>query len=1024
MALNIDKDKILVQQQTGTTPIPQEQGSSSVTSQPISFPKSQGTTAETVVPSDVTKNEPNVDDVIAKLLQQPYDSLTDEQKQIVDGYLSNIPTQPKFSPEKVKVFSEYVQILQADESPEKKALHVMDKYLSTNDANYKALSSEEKEKECKQRLNELKEFLYPELKNKKGNIRLSNEAAGQVVMLCIGADTDKMSLDQIIEMPSEKIKEKLKNTKKSIYNKIIASADLDNKSLTADQKIDKLAEAILKTDLKYQSLSNVQDKLKYKQEIISSFVSQYFQMDISVKELQNKKLDPVKEVFLEVIKDDNEFLNAKAQQQAATILGILDDKSSDKPETQMLVARLTIIANMPTDKEHVSEREIFDTLLSKKEKGENLTKAESDLLNYYKEIQTYKGGDKVLNQPADFKTSDVAIAMFTGENVITLGKKRNDYALKHSDVFEHRVKILARGGAEGDVFVDLIDKYAKEHNISFDEAINKLVQDGIIKAEDAEIGHTVGVAKKDTKLIGTNTAIAASIKNPETDGIVKENLKLYGDTASKDKINELSTNKSFQMAGAKNNEYTDAFTSGINTNLNLTNQDRNDIITFAAENSPRDYGSSFTKSMVKTASAEQQLEYSNYFANQENLNPAIAEGLAAAEQYVDASIKKDYSANIDRVQEKYAGTPEYDNIKTARETGQTSYEREAASANEGSEGKSADKSSSTSSTQTQNASSSSSKATNPQKLQTQVNKLAMSPQTRAIAQQTRALIARLSSLKSENDRLKVANEIADNISRMQKEMLEYDKKQAVKKEEQAKIQKIEEQKAEIIAQKEKEAQLVKELGDIEAGKVIEADLSQKAQTACDELENNPQFASLPPEVKAQIIELRNLAKTDINQFYNRLITIKPQAQSLFIKHLMQQDISVVTHFMKYADKSVVKQLCEQNPALISTLDKNTLLELGLERDKIIKFAAKDQIAGMMNELSKTKDGREQLQEFMNIMDDASVDDSLVALNSKKYEKSIPLPGSDEWFALRSGFGSNRVRMGQDIDKNVPRELWG
>ena len=95
-----------------------------------------------------------------------------------------------------------------------------------------------------------------------------------------------------------------------------------------------------------------------------------------------------------------------------------------------------------------------------------------------------------------------------------------------------------------------------------------------------------------------------------------------------------------------------------------------------------------------------------------------------------------------------------------------------------------------------------------------------------------------------------------------------------------------------------------------------------------------------------------------------------------------------------------------------------LMDCGIAKADIIKYSDSHQLAVLMYDLAKVGNTRELKLFYEALGDDAPN----VASNI-----SQPVPGDDRYFAnlyRNMSTASSKVAMRYDIDKKVPRELWG
>jgi len=170
-----------------------------------------------------------------------------------------------------------------------------------------------------------------------------------------------------------------------------------------------------------------------------------------------------------------------------------------------------------------------------------------------------------------------------------------------------------------------------------------------------------------------------------------------------------------------------------------------------------------------------------------------------------------------------------------------------------------------------------------------------------------------------------------------------------------------------------------------------------------------------------INELRSAAKQgDLNAIYTKLGSISSDAQKHFIQYLSRKDAATIIGFIRNrsTDKALIKELCMLNPALIKSLDASLLLDCGIAKADIIKYSDSHQLSILMYDLAKIGNLRE-LNQFYDALGD----------NAQQVAgfSNTPVPGDDRYYAMLNrnmSTASNKVPMRQDINKKVPRELWG
>ena len=224
----------------------------------------------------------------------------------------------------------------------------------------------------------------------------------------------------------------------------------------------------------------------------------------------------------------------------------------------------------------------------------------------------------------------------------------------------------------------------------------------------------------------------------------------------------------------------------------------------------------------------------------------------------------------------------------------------------------------------------------------------------------------------------------------------------------------------------------------------DADLSSALETEIEaikeEIPTSPEAAEVQKQFSSMYSELRSYAKAgQMDQVFSMLGKI-PKAQEKFLEKLATKHISTITHFIKGADKSILKFMCEKNPGIISTLDTNTLMILcnsGFPKTMIIKYGDKNQVAGMLSDLqlASTKDTLNEFYEVMGLAKDEK--DTADASEVIKKNDKLADGGDDHMAKLlenmrraSNDIASAGVHQGtvvpnwKEPEKRVPRELWG
>lgn len=430
-------------------------------------------------------------------------------------------------------------------------------------------------------------------------------------------------------------------------------------------------------------------------------------------------------------------------------------------------------------------------------------------------------------------------------------------------------------------------------------------------------------------------------------------------------------------------QITNSLTEGLN-DRNLMPNDVAQALSYqiaSSMNISNECRSAFTSDLIKNAnSSQEQLDYAKSLSTIQD--PAVTEGLAAASQYVSPDAQAQYNSYIDyAIQNNGYSSEEISNINTARQTGQTSYERNVSNPNSSSN-------TNTSSTQN-NASSTKPQGINPSN--------PAQPTTPSVASTTAAQtkIIVLSSANT-NAVLEMRQKLAEleyQVSVEKKEKAMADLQRIIEKiqdDQEVRAQK----KAELAAKEAKtDEEIAQALNEAEtkAQEQQKVDESKLAQDAVEDLEQDEKLEkkfNLPIE---KINQIRTAARNgDLSTVYSVLGTISVEAQKRFVQYISRKDTATIIGFIRNrsTDKALIKELCRLNPSLIKSLDADLLLNCGIAKTDIIKYADSSQLSIMLYNLSKLGNTEALHQFYEALGSDAA---TLTAFNS-------PVPGDDRFYA--------------------------
>ena len=919
------------------------------------------------------------------------------------------------SPEAEKKFSEYMNIRAKHGS-----IGVIKKYLSDTDSSYNNASAAEKRKIEKDFIDNLKDIVYTD---KSGNKKLSamqrQTQLSRIADLCSMSAVSKKPMEELVAIDSGILQERLAEHEHKRALKIFKEIDLNNDKIDANTKIDNLAKALLKYDETYTSMKEGSEKEKYRQDYIAQLASKLFKREITADDLNSKTANFYKNAIIEFMKIASKDEQFNIDQLDNKTFSKLIDKITPenleklpedvKKDFKLLKTINDVKSNIDKDYNDITEGDIFKYLLNKKD----LKPEEKDLLEFYKGLDE----NKIINldKTRSSQNSIVVKSLLFHTDIRVETDKTIKEAFKNSkeDILSDKPnrqiqKLIETLGFDSKK-LDQLDKFLEKNNYTKEE-IKKFH-----KIYNLDEKSAIATVAAHTVYKDADTIIAAEISmknasNPEA----KEKLKsINGIYVAKMDKNEFAKLRAHKRAEEVDNDVADsswhAFSHAAGRNASDLTYVQNQIQNSGLSDKFKEYS---VKSMTANATADQQRYIINYYENTTNKN--IIKGLAAAEPEVHESVKQEYSQKLDKIIQ-HNGLQNDKEIQTARQTGQTSSERAQASEN------STSASSSERANQT-SAQAQTSSASSIQGAKVRTETIYISSETKSYANTIKATLAQLDS---ENKKAEAMKTIAESIAKIQANEIKYEAKVAQQKIQQQK-QAVEAAKQENAKKSEEQLKTEQKAATESCVKEIQEELSQSA-----EAKEIQKYFSDPSWFE----KLKSYAKDgQIDQVYQMLAKI-PKAQDLFIEKLATKHISTITHFIKTADKSVIKHLVELNPSLVAVLDRNLLLEINIPKATIIKYGDKDQIAGLLSDLqlASTKETLKEFYEVLGVKDNASEE----ADASEVVKKNASVKGDDNFInqlqrnmkiASRdyasSGMQGTVVPNWKEPDKKVPREMWG
>lgn len=688
MALkNIDNDKLI----KTTTTTPQQAGekvlSKSLKNTPIEFPKTAENTEETKLKdfkyteknsdlahtskSSTIKESPLEKEINAYLLENNLTStniddlramlLNKKNKTAKELELLN-RIQAQFEASKSSLAKEdHKPLVSIDEmlddkwtkkTPKEKVDTIADKYFEKTDENYKNLSSEEKAALKQKQL----ETFAKDLANKNDTkITSAAKASGMFEVLNDNkmtiADYNKLSKEEKVQLYRDHQIKTMKNLQNAIPKKLVESGEWS--SMSADEQLLKIAEYTLEqNDPKFKEIKDPAKKAQYinakADEIMTPFISNWKDADTEDKRQFIAAFGSIGK-SLSVAKggkgmsfDEYLSLDENAQSQ------ILKQTQPNKTEADLIV-----------------ESAYFQSALEK----QKITTISEIRANIEANNDTDKNKKvqilKALDAKIKYQGKNASIKFDTIENEAnSLGKSQEEIvniALKQISNAEsqeekyRRAEILLQkaNGQYSDIIIPQLKKMGinetfikntmKKNEVHYEKMYHDFLTD-----DGKEVAKTINLAdyigdKKAAKSIAEDTPKNLSIKESQNTGVILTNEK---------------------------SEYLNNFTTGVNKYIENPVQYSSQMV--QREDLSDSGRALFTQSVVETApTPERQKAYAKELSSlgYESVN----EGLAAASNNVDKSVRNEYNSYIKEAIKDYPPEKQA-TIQKAMKTGEVSQE--------------------------------------------------------------------------------------------------------------------------------------------------------------------------------------------------------------------------------------------------------------------------------------------------------------------------------------------------------------
>ena len=904
--------------------------------------------------------------------------------------------------ERSKILKAYAEIVKVhDITPEQKVFLTLKQYYLKHDAEFSKFSEQEQKDFINQKLND-------EIMTDKKNLSTKDKVllARDICTMIMEADIRGVPIEKIASMPNDELKSLLKDAKNLNFQVFINNLDKADDEKAINTVIAIYLDA---TDDNFTLMSK-KEKEEYIQKKKDELDSLYSEKGIIPKD---KKI--ISKLSVNLLKELNKNNYTPADLGKMSVLEknqiLLDAVANDDTIYKALSFEQKVLLNsfrvrqiighdLASKGKEFNEGNIYNYLLDLKNKGELEDDEWKALLNDYEVLIE----EKRFN-PEELPT--INCNSFVGR-AAGLNIKKFAYDM---------LKDLKPGTEDYNKTISELIKRTNNQNSAFCtryllEAITEHAKvSGMEPKEIAKLIDQVNVAKHmETDFNGLSSAGIVSTVSEFGSEQTKDEVGVALDGLIRERNDNFAKNTLGNITHDPDNRFTNVATRAINETR--PKERAYNIFLNAINASQPARQSAITQSSIETATNEQKLYYGSEYAQIKN--PYVTQGLAAATyNETDSQVKSQLNSYVSyAIKNNGYSADEVKNINTARETGQTSYERNVSSTD--SSNSSSRTSQSTTTTNPVSSSSSSAGRTltassgSPAVSGGSVSaKVSISPANSNTVSQLKEQLAQVQHEHSIALRDKALDGLQNIIDKIQND-------QQVRAQKQAELAEKEAKTDEEISQAIKEA----ETKSAQEQKKAEEQVAKETLAQIEEQKQLEKKYNISIE---KINKLKSAARNgDLSTIYSELGTISADAQKHFVQYLSKKDTATIIGFIRNrsTDKSLIRELCRLNPGLIKSLDASMLMDCGIAKADIIKYSDSHQLAVLMYDLAKVGNTRELKLFYEALGDDAPN----VAANM-----SQPVPGDDRYFAnlyRNMSTASSKVAMRYDIDKKVPRELWG
>ena len=849
------------------------------------------------------------------------------------------------------ITKKYIDIIKDENTtPEEKVRDLLREYFTKNNPEFAKLSKEEQDKIIEQKISELISKFNPNNENLSQKDILQSYM--KISLLLLKTDKDGVSLDSLSNKPVEELNAMFKKSKKEVFEHFV-----DNMQNESPGKV--LQESIRM----YLSVTdaNFASKSKKEQNEIINNTKEKFSESFGLKGATEETKERLKNYGLNILKylmknnismEDFSKMSSTEKEKimveaalSPNIYEKVDIKTKEKLDYYKTLNAACIALG---EGEH-TWGEILE-YFEKLDKTGNLDDEERKVYNQLKKDN--KENAFLPNEKVSFK-SNIINALLSTNDIKSDDKNVSGGLSKHSVnelVKDHIKYVLSEVEPNSDLsdeqLMKLIEGANNDQNLDVTNSlITALKEKGWNDESIKKITARIDTLKHLTHCDNDEGASAAEFS---------DNISMYGTQAQIEEAKKAidiiipDRNDEFAsdyLAGLKhddNRTFTDAATSALNRDVNRTDEQRIKIFKIAIDNSTPVRQAIITQSSIETASNEQKLYYGEQYSHINNA--AVTEGLAAAtNNETNSNIKTLLSSYVDNaIKNNNYSQAEIDNINTARETGKTSYERNVESQTTTSaQAKSETKTSTQQKTQSQT------NVTNPSTAKTSSNNatVKLSAANTNSGQQMQQTLLKLQYDSAVAQKEKAMQDLQNIIDKIQND-------QEVRAQKQAELAEKAASTDEEIAAAIKEADT--KSADIQ--KNDETKVAQESKESVGVLNEIVETTKVEEVAKKfnisvdDVVTLREAHRQgDLNTIYTKLGSISADAQKKFIQFLSRKDTATIIGFIRNraTDKSLIKELCRLNPNLIKSLDPDLLLDCGIAKADIIKYAGASQLASML-----------------------------------------------------------------------------